>query len=302
MIVSKPAIEVLASIILEAKTNKGGRIVATNIVVIEIDGVKVIIRDAETRENLVASKTTSRQNALEVLANRQLSTGDLSIPEETMLSTRAELKLTELDLEVVIVTLCPCTLKANIIRRIILQIPLSIETGIHCPVLIDFSLGLETEHIAVAVLLHRGIVLDILVLNPGAMISVLQLAGPLNHVGMLLEIVNTNAEGVELILELGLELLDESLVLGINFGVCHSLGNNLSHLITSGVLVTAESAVAEAFDDTVINELLHSIISPMILRNIGEGVGTSKSRAGCTDDESRRQSGYESLFHEELLL
>ena len=219
-----------------------------------------------------------------------------------MLLLGVELELAELHLEVVVVALRPCALKMHIRSRIMIQATYSIQTGIHCPVVIDLCLRLETEHIAIHSILQLAALLVKSILLAEVMIGILQLAGPLNHVGMLLEVGDANAEVVELLAELSSELVNQSLGSSTDILLCHSLGNHLSHLVTSDVAIATIRPVAIAFYNPLISELSHSIIRPMISREIGERIGSSKSRAGCTDDESRRKSGHKSLLHKKLLL
>ena len=162
------------------------------------------------------------------------------------------------------------------------------------PVLVDLSARLEAEVELIFVLLFRRTIFLLIALTP---VTVTSLAIPLDIVGIALEVADADAEVVEFIGELSGELVNEGLVGCGDVRLGHGLGDHLSHLITRDVLVAAERRVAVAFDDAVSCELGYSVISPVVSRDIGERVSSSKRRAGSANDESRRQSGYESLFH-----
>ena len=128
------------------------------------------------------------------------------------------------------------------------------------------------------------------------------LAVPFHLVSIALEVGNADAEVVQLIGELSLQLGNESLVGSADVAIVrlgHSLRDHLRHLITRDVLVALERRVAIALDNAILCELCNSIISPMASRYIGERISSSERRAGCAHDQSGRQSGYESLFHKE---
>ncbi len=163
------------------------------------------------------------------------------------------------------------------------------------PVLVDLSARLEAEVELIRVLLF-------LVFIALAPVTVTSLAVPLDHIGIALEVADADAEVVKLIGELCCEFVDQSLVRCRNIRSCHSLGDHLSHLIARDVLLAAERRVAVALDDAISCELGYSVVSPVVSRYIGERVSSSERRACCANDESRRQSGYESLLHEKLLL
>ena len=167
------------------------------------------------------------------------------------------------------------------------------------PVLVDLSARLEAEVELIFVLLFRRTIFLLIALAP---VTVTSLAVPLDHIGIALEVADADAEVVKLIGELCCEFVDQSLVQCRNIRSCHSLGDHLSHLIARDVLLAAERRVAVALDDAVSCELGYSIVSPMVSRYIRERVCCCKRRAGCANDESRRQSGYKSLLHEKLLL
>ena len=82
----------------------------------------------------------------------------------------------------------------------------------------------------------------------------------------------------------------------------HSFSNHLRHFVTRDVTVALEGRVAITFDNAISSQLAYSVICPMISRNIGERICSSESRACSTNNQSGRQSGYESLLHEKLLL
>ena len=130
-----------------------------------------------------------------------------------------------------------------------------------------------------------------------AVIAITHLAVPLHVVGILLEVCDADAEVVELIGELSSELVDHGLVSSGDVLLCHSLCDHLCHLIARDVLVALERRVAIALDDAVSSELGNSVIRPMVSRDIGERVRSSERRGCSADNESRRQCGYESLFH-----
>ena len=161
---------------------------------------------------------------------------------------------------------------------------------------VDFSARLKAEQELIIVRLR------VCILVAMAVVRVLSLAVPLNHVSVALEVAYADAEVVELIGELSSEFVDQGLISSGDIRLCHSLGDHLSHLITRDVLVAAERRVAITFDDAISCKLGYSVLSPMVSRYIGERVCSSKRRASSANNESRRQSGYESLFHKELLL
>ena len=132
--------------------------------------------------------------------------------------------------------------------------------------------------------------------------SLTQFTGPLHHVGVLLEVRDADAEVVQLVGELGSELVNESLVNAIQAVFRHQAGDELSHLVAGHLAVAAERAVAIALDDAVGSELRHSIVGPVAGRQIGERVRCSKRRAGSAHDESRRECGCKCFLHEKSLL
>ena len=163
------------------------------------------------------------------------------------------------------------------------------------PVAVDLSRRLETEQAIVRMGIR--VVLMHLVRE-----RVLGRAVPLNHVSIALQLGYANTEVVQLISELSSEFVDESFVVATNVALSHSFSNHLCHLVTSDVAVALEGRVAITIDNAISSQLRYSVISPMVSRNIGERVCSSESRAGSANNQSGRQSRYESLFHEELLL
>ena len=123
------------------------------------------------------------------------------------------------------------------------------------PVAVDFSARLETEQQVIAVVLQVSILVTL------ALVRVLDLAVPLNHISVALEVADADAEVVEFIGELSSEFVNESLISSGDIALSHSLGDHLSHLITRDVLVATERRVAIAFDDAISSELGYSVIS-----------------------------------------
>ncbi len=169
------------------------------------------------------------------------------------------------------------------------------------PVVVDLSARLEAEQelVAVRLILHIAVLCG---LDAVALVGVLHLAVPLHLIGIALEVRDADAEVVELVGELSSELVDEGLVLCGNIRLRHGLGDHLCHLIARDVLVALERRVAVAVDDAVRCELGYSVVCPVICRNIGERIGRCERRGGSADDDCRRECGYESLLHDELLL
>ena len=257
-----------------------------------------IVRLQVVKVRLAASTCDERY----LVAELDFSTRILSI-EDAVAVNRSE--LAELDLEVVVVALCPDALERDIsilrftVRvaiRILSEIRRSIKTSLYMPVGINLSRRLEAEQELVIIRL------GMLILVAMAPVRITCLAIPFYHVGIALEVADADAEVVELIGELSSEFVDQGLVGSGDIALGHSLSDHLSHLITRDVLVATEGRVAVALDDAVSCELGYSIVSPMVSRYIGERVCCCKRRAGCANDESRRQSGYKSLLHEKLLL
>ena len=180
-----------------------------------------------------------------------------------------------------------------------LHVGRSIETCVDMPVVIDLCRGLKTEQEMVVIVTRY-----FFGFNPKALarIGILELAVPLHHVGIALQVRNAYAEVVELICELRGKAIDQRTVARTYAALCHCLCDHLRHLIARDVAVTAIGAVAIAFNDAVRSELGHSVICPMVTGHIRERIGSCKRRRSCTDDKRRCQRGYECLLHEKLLL
>ena len=243
--------------------------------------------------------TASLSRELELVAERDLSTRELIIEEHASRLRREERHLAELDLEVLVVALCPNAFYRQIRRLVFARIHECIDTSLDMPIVVDFSARLEAEVELIRVFLVFRALLVLIALTP---VTITSLAVPLDVVGIALEVADADTEVVEFIGELSSELVDQGLVGCGDIALGHSLGDHLSHLITRDVLVAAERRVAIAFDDAISCELGYSIISPMVSRYIRERVGSSKRRASSADNKSRRQCRYKSLLHKELLL
>ena len=163
------------------------------------------------------------------------------------------------------------------------------------PVRVDLSRRLEAE-------LEVVRVRALLSLITGARVLVLNLAVPLYHVSIALEVRDADAEVVELISELCCEAINERTIRCGHIALCHCLGNHLRHLITRDVAVAAERAVAVALDNAVSSELRYSVVCPVVTGHIGERVRSCERGGCCADNECRCECGYECLLHEKLLL
>ena len=236
-----------------------------------------------------------------------LSTSYLVIEEQAMGSIREGAETTELDISLAVYALCInlgnlCTV---LISTSLISIYIIVNLGVTSPVLVDGNGRSETQ-------------LDVVITNTSSFFTPLTMligslivsgvpvitdqASPLNVVSLSLEVSNANAQVSQLIGELSGQLLDESLVVVVSsIGLSHSLGNNLSHLITAHALVTLEGAVSGiAVYYAVLYQLSNSIVCPMVCRNISERISSCKSSGSSAYYQSGSQCGYESLLHKEI--
>ena len=250
--------------------------------------------DCRLIDSIVEIPTASLSRKLELIAERDLCARELVIEQHASRLRGVERQLAELDLEILVVALCPYAYELDRSIRVLARVREGIDTGLYMPVVVDFSVRLEAEvHLVRVFLIFRAL----LVLIALAPVTVTSLAVPLYVVGIALEVADADTEVTQLIGELSSEFVNEGLVGSGDVRLGHGLGDHLSHLITRDVLVAAERRVAIAFDDAISCELGYSVISPVVSRDIGERVSSSKRRAGSADNESRRQCRYKSLFH-----
>ena len=248
---------------------------------------------------ILEGQAASTESNLNVLAEDSLGAGDAIIHRRAIVGSRLHIELTKLNQEIAVLTFDPNTVNlATIdIRSIIhFRVAVVVDTSLTGPVLVDLHLRLESEQqtVRVGLVADAAVVTIRYILFRASDVTITDHASPLHVVHFLLESGNADAKIVQLIGELSSQLVDQGLV---SAAFRHSAGNHLRHFIAGDLLVATVGAVAITFDDAVSSKLSDSVISPMIGRDILERVRSSERRGGCANDESRRQSGYESFLH-----
>ncbi len=122
------------------------------------------------------------------------------------------------------------------------------------------------------------------------------LALPDDLVGVLFQLFHAQTEVFQLRLEFCGKLFDPCLVFRRRAAfLCHRPCHHLRHLEPRDRPIAAVRPVAVSFDDAVGGEGFHSIVRPVVFRNIGKGIFCGECRAGNgAGDESG--SGEESMF------
>ena len=107
-------------------------------------------------------------------------------------------------------------------------------------------------------------------------------------VHLLFEGRDPNAEIVQLVGELGGQLVHEGFVRAGGM-FCHGAGHHLRHLVAGNLLAASITAVAVAFDHAVGGKLRHGVIGPMVGGHVLERIGRGKSGMGRTNNQRCRQ-------------
>ncbi len=251
----------------------------------------------------VLVETTNTHDTFYLLTIGEFNTRVLGISHSIIVNRS---KFTQFNLELIIVALCPDTFQRDLAviaalivdAAIIICISSSIQTSFYLPMVVNLCSRFKTEQQGTGRLRRTG---SIIVLCLIMLIRVTSFAVPLNHVRVAFEVSYANTEVVEFFCEFSSQFVNQSLV---NAGsvLSHSFSNHLSHFVTGDVTVALEGRVAITFDNAISSQLAYSVICPMVSRNIGERICSSESCACSANNQSGRQSRYESLLHENLLL
>ena len=248
-------------------------------------GAGVVAKSGQRVDGIV--ETAQVQRNLDFLPDDQRSPGEGTVRDHAVIGLGTVGQLAEADAQVLVIALRVDPVHHDgvlVLRRVAVLPAAVIETRLARPMLVDAHGRLDTEQDLVDVDPVVGSRRPRRNRRDGRRpvgpvdIAVADNAAQLHVVHLFFKRGDANAQAVQLVGELGGQLVHKGLVSAGRI-FCHGPCDHLRHLITRDFLIAAIRAVAVALDHAVGGELRYGVVSPMVGGDVLEGIRGGKGRS-----------------------